>query len=72
MFNISGRLSIKDHIFTLEKKSESYDTPNKLYGRKRNKSLDFEKFTLRIGLVRYRAMLQKAYFLKAKLFFKGL
>ena len=44
------------------KKSESYDTPNKLYGRKRNKSLDFEKFTLRIGLVKYRAMLQKAHF----------
>ena len=44
------------------KKLGSYDTSNRLYGRKRNKSLDFEKFTLRIGLVKYRAMLQKAYF----------
>ena len=35
------------------------------------KSLDFEKFTLRIGLVKYRAMVQKSHFLKAKLFFKG-
>ena len=54
-----------------KEKSESYDSPNKLYGRKLNKSLDFEKFTLRIGLVKYKAMVQKSHFFKAKLFFKG-
>ena len=71
MFNILGRLS-KVISLRSKKKSESYDTPNKLYGRKRNKSLDFEKFTLRIGLVKYRAMVQKSYFLKAKFFSKAL
>ena len=29
-----------------------------------NKNLDFETFTLRIGLLKYRAMLQKGYVLK--------
>jgi len=71
MFNILGRLS-KVISLRSKKKSESYDTPSKLYGRKRSKSLDFEKFTFRIGLVEYRAMVQKSHFLKAKLFFQRL
>ena len=41
---------VQDHIFTLEKELESYDTSNELYGRKRKKVWIFEKSTLRIGL----------------------
>ena len=61
LFNISGRLS-KIISLRSKKKSESYDTPNRLYVRKRSKSWDFEKFTFRIGLVKYRDMLQNAIF----------
>merc|ERR1712035_199460 len=41
---------VQDHIFTLKKELESYDTSNELYGRKRKKTWIFEKSTLRIEL----------------------
>ena len=59
---------VQDHIFTLENKLESYGKANRLYDRKRTKVWIFEKFTLRIGLVKYMAMVKKYLFLKQILF----
>ena len=41
---------VGDYIFALKKISKSYDMPNNLFGRKRNKSLDFENSLSESGL----------------------
>ena len=68
MFNIFGNLS---NIISLrsKKKIRVIRHVKQIIWQETYKSLDFWKSTLRIGLVKYRAMLQKCYFLK-RIFFK--